>query len=226
MAIQTSLRVRKTFANQFAVDTNMVTGGVSRLYMFFVSDAVPLPVDEDDVTRYLYAVFNYSPNYGGGSGNRANLLAWTKVMGAGTANAGAGSALVQSGEVVRYLPNRTITPINTGNVGSVVVMGHNYSSTTAPTLAGEYIARSGIVTGMIYAAATNPADTLIGIPEAQGSGATQLNVMKNYFNGLHFISDSVGATSSSAMVKMSTLSLTSGTPFTLNGFSITCNMHI
>lgn len=80
MAIQTSLRVRKTFANQFAVDTNMAAGAASRLYMFFVSDTIPLPADENDVTRYLYAVFNYSPNYGGDSGNRANLLAWTKVM--------------------------------------------------------------------------------------------------------------------------------------------------
>lgn len=226
MAIQTSLRVRKTFANQFAVDTNMTAGSVSRLYMFFVSDAVPIPVDENDVTRYLYAVFNYSPNYGGGSGNRANLLAWTKVMGSGTANAGDGSALVQSGEVVRYLPNRTITPINTGDVGSVVVMGHNYSTSATPTLAGEYTARSNIVTGVISATPGNPGDITIGIPEAQGSAILQQNVMKNYFNGLHFISDSVGTTSSSAMVKMSTLSLTSGTPFTLNGFSVTCNMHI
>ena len=223
MAIQTSLRVRKTFANQFASDTNLGTG-CSRLYMFFVSGTVQMPTGPEGVKAYLDSVLNYSPNYGGASSNRSNLLAWTKLMGTGGAVAGDNSPLVQSGDSVLYTPVRSITPVNTGTVGSIFVISLNYGITTNILNAG-YMGLASVYSSIVLPTASGISSVAFGIPEALPAGSANIaGQVKNYYCGLHFITDSVGSTSSSASVKMSNTTLTSGTPFTLNGFAIKCKM--
>lgn len=214
MTIQVSKRVRKTFANKLASTAT----GSGRLLMLLVSDAVAVPATADGVLDYCNAVLNYSPNYGGRSGNRANVLAWGLVL------PGSVTELAQVSVAVAMTSNRTITASNTGRIGSVLVISpHIYNSapvTLASTssVAGTMTSCSGFISSTGYASD----NTHFGIPEA--NTGSYVNQAKNYYNGLHFITDSVGIQASSACVRTSTLDLVSGTPFTLYGFNLKANM--
>lgn len=225
MAIQTSLRVRKTFANILSYDTNSsaTNYALSRLVMVFVKDSVSFPTTAAGMSDYLNAVLNYSPNYGGGAGNRANLLAWTMVM-PGTTATGATSPLGQTNDISMLTANRVITPINTGRVGSVIVFSpHVASNSATSTMSATVSGYSQVITGVVGAAATSISVSLLGIPEA-ATGTTGTTVAPGYFGGVHFVTDSVGVQSSSACVKLSTLDLVSGTPFTSYGYSLKTNL--
>lgn len=211
MAIQTSLRVRKTFANKLS-STSTSSG---RLLMLFVSDTVPVPASSDEVRAYCDSVLNYSPNYGGGSGNRANVLAWTLVL------PGSVTELSQANDLAMLTSNRTITASNTGRIGSVMIISPLVNS-TAVALSSQYNHAGSMTTCLGFTTSTSisPTNDRFGLPEALSTNASYQGYAQTYYNGLHSITDSVGLQASSAFLKTSSLDLVSGATFTLYGFSL------
>lgn len=215
MAIQTSLRVRKIFANKFAG----LSTAYSKCAMIFVSDAVAVPTSAEGMKTYLHAVLNYSPNYGGGSGNRDNLLAWTVVM------PGATTELSQVSNLAIMTSNRAITPVKTGKVGSILVIAPHYYASATPTNGSNIaIGTATSISSLCLPTNSSIANAALGIPEALSVSSGSGYAVNNYFNGVHFITDSVGDQLSSACVKVSSLDLIAGTPFTLYGFSVRANI--
>lgn len=217
MAIQTSLRVRKTFANKLASTS---IGYAGRLIVVFIKDTVVVPADAAGMKDYLYSVLNFSSNYGGGAGNRENILAFTAAAPTSI------TELSQTNDQVLLSSNRAITPLKTGKIGSILVFAQ-----TALTTAGLSINSSSMVSGncnaisgLAVATATTISSSTLGIPEALTVAATNTASVINYFGGVHFVTDSIGLLGSGACVQTSTLNLVSGTPFTLHGFSLKANL--
>lgn len=217
MAIQTSLRVRKTFANKLASTPIGLNG---RLIVVFVKDTVVVPTDAAGMKDYLYSVLNFSSNYGGGAGNRENILAFT------TAAPTSITELSQANDQVLLSSNRAITPLKTGKIGSVLVFAPTASTTASLPINSATMASGncGAISSLALATAATISTTTLGIPEALAVLTSHTTAVINYFGGVHFVTDSVGVLGSGACVQTSTLDLVSGTPFTLHGFSLKANL--
>ena len=216
MAIQTSLRVRKTFANKLAQCTSTASTYHGRLVMVFVRDTVVFPTDASGMKNYLHSTLNYSSNFGGSSANRDNLLAFTMVMPSSVAE------LSQVSDLTMLSSNRSITPLKSGRIGSIfvfapVIQTSTYNMTNIATSTFQ-----DSQTGIIAASVTALSGSLIGLPENMLTNYAAN--AKNYFNAVHFATDSIGVPSSSACVKISSPDLVAGTPFVLHGFSIKSNL--
>lgn len=223
MSIQSSLRVKKTFANLLASGENDLDGSQkSRTYVIFVSTNVPFPTTSQGAYQYFTSVLNYNTAYGGSPSNRANLLAWAPTMPGTTA--GVTSPLSQVDDIASLLAFSDIIPINSGTIGSVFVISP--LAHVGPEIMSD--AKSGWCSPLTRI--VTPADAgiggttnALGIPEGLGVNSGNTAALSTYYSGVQFATDSIGTSTSNTIVRVSTTNLTAGTPFRFFGYNLKCS---
>lgn len=210
MALQFSSRVTKNLAAQIIAGRgNDPYNLAARLVIAFIKNTVSVPTNSASMFSYLNSCLNFSA-YGGTTGagaNVPNLLGYYYLPATNSA-----LALQQSGSIINYVGPTTITALQSGTIGSIIIYAPstNLNNTTEP-----YIATTK---GMVADVSGNDL-TSYALPIGTAN-STYSEYSPVWFNGVSLITDSVGIANSSSVAKFSSLTTVQGQTFTLNSISV------
>lgn len=210
MALQFSSRVTKNLAAQIVAGRgNDTSFPASRLVIAFIKDTINVPSSSTNMFSYLNNCLNFS-SFGGTAGAGANV---PNVLGYHYLPAtNSELALQQNGSIVNYIGPTTITALQSGVIGSIIIYAPNtnLNNTTDPHIeTGK--AMVSVVDGNDLTAYALPVGT---------AGSTYTQYSPIWFNGVSLITDSVGLINSTAVAKFTSLQTVQGQPFTLNSIGV------
>ena len=209
MALQLSPRVTKTMAAQMCagMQNEATTDAYSRLAIAFIRNDVAIPTNSAEIYGYLNTALNHS-NYGGAYPSNTGFMLGVYVFPDLNTEIQFGQS-DSNPNIASYVGPTTITGRADGTIGSIIVYSPNaYTGNNGSSYQSSALSTSSTVNST----------SAVCIP----SGIT-LSTYNAYapmfFRGVSFCTDSVGLVDSSAMVKLSTLEVTQGQPFTLHSIN-------